>query len=386
MEVFTSIFRALDSLFMAITIGIASLLVSFNIDFPLITQYAPAPLPPSMTEPLNATTISSTATTTIPKKTTPSSPPTTTSIPVASPVASVPASTPKVAVDYEAVNAAARAALVNILCLAGSESPVGSVSGSGVFIDSRGIILTNAHIAQYYLLKDYPKPDSIECSIRLGSPASAKYRAELLYLPPAWITENADQLKAQSPKGTGEHDYAFLRITGTTDPQGTLPASFPRIPIATTDPEIGEEVLLAAYAAGFLDGTSILRDLHIASAFTVVQKLFTFNEQSNIDAVSIGGTIVSQGGSSGGAVVRGRDGALLGLIATATAGSTTGDRDLRAIMTMHVARSLAEQGMGGLVALLNKDAAAQAADFKANVAPGELEKLLQILTSPTSGN
>ena len=35
------------------------------------------------------------------------------------------------------------------------EETIKAISGSGVIIDSRGVILTNAHLAEYFLLKDY---------------------------------------------------------------------------------------------------------------------------------------------------------------------------------------------------------------------------------------
>lgn len=379
MEVFSTLFRIIDSLFMAVTIGLGTLLLALNITFPPLTSHIPANPPPAITEPITSTTVSleTDAPTEIEVVEEEES---LTQLPVATAPAATtppPASTLPT-VDYETLNINARAALVNILCI--SKSGVGSISGSGTIIDPRGIILTNAHIGQFFLLKDYLSPNNVECTIRTGSPAVPKYHAELIYLPPAWVDANADQLKAEKAMGTGEHDYAFLRITSTTAPGGTLPASFPSLSTAPSDPTIGEEVLLAAYPAGFLEGTSIERDLYITSAFTVVQKLFTFDEQGFIDVVSIGGTVVSQGGSSGGTVVRSRDGTLLGIITTATAGATTGDRDLRAIVVTHINRSMAEQGAGSIFELLAKDPATTAANFAADIAPHERQKLIEALS------
>ena len=31
------------------------------------------------------------------------------------------------------------------------------ISGSGVIVDSRGVVLTNAHVGQFFLLHDYPR-------------------------------------------------------------------------------------------------------------------------------------------------------------------------------------------------------------------------------------
>jgi len=379
MEVLMTVFRAIDLFFMTVTIALGSLLLSFNIDFPPLTAYVPKEAPSAITAPITSTTVSINATTTKPV----SKPATVKATPASLPLAPAPAPTTQttkpVAIDFEKINADTRAALVNILCIARSGSGVGSVSGSGAIIDSRGIILTNAHIAQFFLLKDYPTEDSVECTIRTGSPAEPRYHAELLYLPPAWVDANAAQLKAEKPLGTGEHDYAFLRITSTTNPNNSLPASFPSISITTEDPNIGEDVLLAAYPAGFLDGATIERDLYITSAFTVVQKLFTFDQNGFIDVISIGGTIVSQGGSSGGAVVRGKDGKIISLISTATAGATTSDRDLRAIMLSHINRSLTQQGKGSIENLLSTNPTEEALNFATNIAPNERQKLISVL-------
>src|SRR3990167_446782 len=55
-----------------------------------------------------------------------------------------------------------RSALVNIICYAPSGSRLRSISGSGIIVDQKGIILTNAHIAQHFLLADRGVP----CMIR----------------------------------------------------------------------------------------------------------------------------------------------------------------------------------------------------------------------------
>src|SRR5262249_40009122 len=68
--------------------------------------------------------------------------------------------------SFPEVNAAPRSALVNILCMpqSGALQPI---SGSGVFIDPRGVILTNAHVAQYVLLSESAQIN-LNCMIRTG--------------------------------------------------------------------------------------------------------------------------------------------------------------------------------------------------------------------------
>ena len=131
------------------------------------------------------------------------------------------------AANPDRVNADTRAALVNILCLTGGGGYFKPISGSGVFIDSRGIILTNAHIGQFFLLRDFPVKDNVTCTIRTGSPAQNTYTARLLYLPPVWIDANAKQITSQEAMGTGENDFALLLVTGSTDPntQTTCPGA-----------------------------------------------------------------------------------------------------------------------------------------------------------------
>ncbi|HEY0221031.1 MAG TPA: trypsin-like peptidase domain-containing protein, partial [Candidatus Paceibacterota bacterium] len=153
--------------------------------------------------------------------------------------------------DFEKVNTFARKAIVNILCSTkgGELSPI---SGTGVVISSKGVVLTNAHIAQYFLLKDFKQKDYVGCVIRTGSPAYPEYKVELMYISPTWIGQNRKLLKEEAPKGTGENDFAFLRITGKID-GSKLPESFSYvIPNIRESIDLDEPVLLVSYPAGFL--------------------------------------------------------------------------------------------------------------------------------------
>lgn len=282
------------------------------------------------------------------------------------------------AIDSEVLNNQTRTALVNILCISKGGGSIHSISGSGVFVDNRGVVLTNAHIGQYFLLKDYPTQGNVDCTIRTGSPAQNQYRATLIYLPPSWITANGSQILSESAMGTGEDDYAFLLVTSSTGPT-PLPTSFPYLPMTIAEPDVGTGMFLAAYPAGFLGGIDIEKNLYASSAYAVVTKLFTFGENLNIDLVSIGGTVVSQGGSSGGAMVRQSDGELSGLIANATVGETTADRDLRAITLAHINRSLTNHDQGGITTLLSQDLIKATNTFASSIAPGELEVLKKII-------
>ncbi len=280
--------------------------------------------------------------------------------------------------DVTTLNNEARASLVNIFCTTGGGGYLNPISGSGVIIDSRGVILTNAHVAQYFLLRDYPTPGNVNCVIRNGSPAQAMYNAEILYLPPAWINANSSQIVSQQPMGTGQNDYAFLLITTPVSSDVTLPSTFPYLPLSSTVPNPGTQVLLAAYPAGFIQGITVVMDLYATSALAAVQQLFSFTG-TTADVFSLGGSVVAQAGSSGGAVLQGSNGDLVGIIVTDTASSTTAGRDLNALSISYINRDLEASGFGGIAGLLSGDVGATASIFDANVAPDLEQKLVQVI-------
>ncbi|MBL7045463.1 MAG: trypsin-like peptidase domain-containing protein [Parcubacteria group bacterium] len=284
--------------------------------------------------------------------------------------------TPKVETkSLNKINSEVAEATVNILCSSNGTGVLQSTTGSGVIIDPKGVIITNAHIAQYLLLKDYPSPRSIECTGRTGSPARAKYTLELLYISKEWVKEHAGDIRTAEPKGTGEHDFALLRVTGRTDPNASLPSSFPYVEASTDEIDfvVGEEMLVRSYPAGLLGGISIQKDLYAVATIVNIMKLYTFSS-TNIDLISIGGSIAAQGGSSGGAVID-TDGKLRGIIVTSSREETTGERDLRAITLAHVERDLEEYENTTLGGLLSGDISAKAENFGLNKAP-QLTKLL----------
>ncbi len=377
MDLLTNLIGAIENLGQAIIVGAALVFSILSSQFvpsvpPTInTPVAEIQNPAPATFPTASTTSKATATST--KATAPKP---TTVIQVVTPAKQ----TVTVQVQVPAqpnidVNAMARASLVNILCTTQAGGYLNPISGSGIIIDSRGIILTNAHVAQFFLLRDYGVKNNVQCVVRVGSPAAPRYTAELMYLPTAWINANAYKILGNDNKGTGENDFAFLRITGTTDPNGQLPASFSNVPMEAGVVDTGYQMLLASYPAGFIDGLTIEKNLYASSAFSSVGQLYSFDESDHVDVFSIGGTIVSQAGSSGGAVIDAHSGKLDGIIATASASSTTSGRDLNAISTNYINRVLIANGEGGVVGLLSQNAASKAASFNKNVAPGLIVQL-----------
>ena len=303
----------------------------------------------------------------------PTPPKTAEPLPVAPPAPVAQSFVPK---DLELVNKEIQAALVNILCISSASSPVGSISGSGIIIDPSGTILTNAHIAQYLLLKDYPSKDSIVCTIRTGSPAKAAYTTDLAYVSPLWVTENKDALSKANPTGTGKDDFALLTITGATE-FSTMPDTFPYLPVTFDEADVGTTVISAGYPASFLSSDAIRRNLVQISAAGTIKDIFTFL-QTTVDVLSLGGVPLAQQGASGGAVVR-SDGSLIGLVVTSSLEEDTQERDLRAISTGHIARSFAGQHQSSFAAYAFGDINPEYINFTANIAPQLRDILLTAL-------
>lgn len=271
-------------------------------------------------------------------------------------------------------NEEARAALVNILCIP-TENALRPITASGVIIDPRGIILTNAHVAQYVLLAGSGRVD-LSCTIRTGSPAQSRFEAEVLYLPSVWIEKHAGDIIADHPRGTGEHDYALLRIVRGVD-GFPFPTQFPFLPFDSREGIgfVDDEVLAASYPAEFLGGLSAQFNLYAVSTVTVIEELFTF-DRGSIDMFSIGGVIGAQSGSSGGPVVNAW-GRLIGIITTTSEAKTTGERDLRAIAVSYVSKDMAAQSGASLSEALQGDLGVRAFDFNSIIAPGLVQLLVE---------
>ena len=258
--------------------------------------------------------------------------------------------------SLDASASALRSALVNIICYAPAGSRLRSISGSGVIVDAKGIILTNAHIAQHFLLADR----NVSCTIRAGSPAIDKYKASLIYIPSEWVNANADILTEANPSGTGEYDFAFLAVSKSTT-RDELTSSFPSIPLATSPSNTGTPVVIASYGAQFLESSQIQSSLFPTVVFGSVKNVFTF-ASTTIDVLALGGSVAAQEGSSGGGVADGK-GELVGTITTSTTKGTTDTRKLDAITASYIRAAYASETGNALDLLLAKPTVTSIADF-----------------------
>jgi S1-C subfamily serine protease len=222
--------------------------------------------------------------------------------------------------------------LVNIVCLSADPS-IPSITGTGVMIDPRGIILTAAHVAQLFALQDYLGPTKVECLIRTGSPARRAYTAEPIYISKSWVMNNPSTLASTSPIGTGQYDVALLGVTGTAT-STPVPTVFPYTPLAASAPTAGEPIAVGSYGAQYLTDTQLNYSLYPILVFGSINTLFTYATGS-ADLFSIYGTPASQEGSSGGGIVN----SLGQLIGTITTSSVSGDfqtRTLNAVTVYHL--------------------------------------------------
>jgi S1-C subfamily serine protease len=260
-------------------------------------------------------------------------------------------------------------AIVNVFCTLTSDDFIRTTTGTGFFIDADGVILTNAHVAQFLLLEKSDQYNEAECVIRAGNPAESTYLAELLYLSPAWIQENATVLNDPTPLGTGERDYALLYVSETTSGE-PLPAKFPALgydidllPVSIKD----SSVQAAGYPANSLLTDGPDTPLIPQQAETTISELYTFGS-NYADVFSIRGSAVGAEGASGGPVVN-SSGEVIGMITTRGDDTVDGAGSLRAITLSHIDRTIAEETGFTLTETLGGNLAYRSEVFTTTLAP-----------------
>ena len=273
----------------------------------------------------------------------------------------------------ELARAKAQSSVVNILCEPKKNGTM-AVSGTGVVIDPRGVILTNAHVAQYVLLSAREEVN-LACTIRSGSPATNSWGVDLLYIPPEWVAEHAEDIVKTSPTGTGEHDYALLIAKDGVKPLGS--PTFTPIETTITPNIVGTTVILAAYPAEFSGFAATQQFLLSSSILTPVRTVLTFDADT-VDVLSFGAVALAQGGSSGGAVVN-ENGRLIAIISTTSNREFIAERDLRGVTVSYINRALSESYGTSLTGLLSGDVVTQGEYFRNNLAPALSQTIVDYL-------
>lgn len=270
------------------------------------------------------------------------------------------------------------ASLVNILCQYKTEDYIRTTTGTGFFIEETGVILTNAHVAQFLLLKEVDQTIThTECIIRSGNPAEPRYMADLLYISPTWILENAKLISSEEPRGTGEYDYALLYITKAIG-DTALPDAFPALPLHSnllSHDMDGKSVIAGGYPALKLQRDGARAKLYPAVDTTTIEELYTFGS-NYADIFSVGESKVGEHGASGGPITDPEKG-VIGLIVTKGDEATDGEQSLRALTLSYIDRSITEETGYSLAQNARGNLALRSDVFKGALAPF-LAHLLEI--------
>jgi hypothetical protein len=271
----------------------------------------------------------------------------------------------------QSLHDAVSGALVNIFCQYKTDKYIRTTTGTGFFINQKGVIITNAHVAQFLLLEKTKRTiDEVECVIRSGNPAVSKYKAELLYISPKWVFENAQVIAEEAPTGTGERDYALLYVSESVD-STELPEKFPAIPVSTvllSRGVVGAPVIAAGYPAeALIRGGADIKLLPVIASPTI-GSLYTFG--SNFaDIFSITESPVGEQGASGGPVASESERVAIGLIVTKGDIQTEGVHSLRALTLSYIDRTILEETGFSLSQNMQGTLAERGAIFKKAMAP-----------------
>lgn len=252
-------------------------------------------------------------------------------------------------------------AIVNIYCSQTIGRQIRKTTGSGIMIDPKGVILTNAHVAEYFLLAQ--NGNNTSCYIRTDSPAVNTYRAKLVFLPEIWAKRNAGNFSLQTLTGTGEYDYALLTITERMrNDAPNVPFTYLNIDDGSI--QNGEDIFVAGYPAGFSDVRVLDNSLYALVKPTEVRSTAGFIG-NNSDVIYTGGTSVAEHGSSGGAVTDTK-GNLIALIAATNIDSKTGSKNVQAISLSYIKRSIKDTAGKSFESLVS-NAKTESTNFEKNI-------------------
>ncbi len=260
-------------------------------------------------------------------------------------------------------------ALVNIFCTYRAPKYARTTTGTGFIIDPRGVILTNAHVAQFLLLEEVEGVGTTTCEIKTGDPAVSRYKARLLYISPRWVEKQAFQIGEMEPKGTGERDYAILYIYADIEDQAVTKA-LPHLALSTdalSKSQEGEAVLIAGYPAENLSRADVEYALAPKSATSTILELYTYGTDM-ADVIVVDKNPIGLKGSSGGPVLDTKGNAI-GLIVTQGNPDTEGIGSLRALTLSYINRTIEEDTGFTLKENLTGNLNFRAELFKNNLLP-----------------
>lgn len=261
-------------------------------------------------------------------------------------------------------------AAVKIRCVQTTNTYKRTASGTGFLINSHGVIMTNAHVAQFLLLKDSAAVGETECEATVGTNDEDSFSLGLLYISPSWLLKHASLIASTTPKGTGENDFALVYITkklGGTDVDNIFPFLPPATsPLSKTNKD--KVVTIVGYPRQPNKTAPQL------IATTTITGIYTFGS-GYADIISLDSSPLGHQGASGGPVID-ELGRAIGIITTKDAGTTV----LNAITMAHVDRGLKSEIGFDLASYLQGNLNYKAELFNKTVSPILQEILAGYLT------
>lgn len=203
-------------------------------------------------------------------------------------------------------------AIIQIYC----RGPESIFAASGIIVNSRGLVLTNAHVAEVI-----SKTGTENCHARHGNPAEP-------FANLAVVLKGDTVLKIPGTE-VPQHDYAFLRLV---EPR----ANFAAAPVSIVNADRNEALFSLGYPSEFLEGISTESNSNLVFSILPVDEYGDIDgRRETAEAYVFRGGLVLQQGSSGTALFT-KSGYVVGLIFATTKANTTQDRTGVALMTSYI--------------------------------------------------
>ncbi|MDP3800327.1 MAG: trypsin-like peptidase domain-containing protein [bacterium] len=221
--------------------------------------------------------------------------------------------------------------VVNFFC----EYANGVETASGVLISPNGYILTNAHVAEAFVNKNY------ECKIRQGSPAKNIAYAKIVMFPTAYTTNNKNNWEGHA------NDVSIWKITRSASGE-PITSTFPYYSIDTNYlPKKDQPLATFSYPGELLGYEVLLKNLNMLFGETIVSEF-------NADFIVSGMSLSSQSGSSGGILADVYTNKFAGLIFGVTTTTNINERKLFSLSPYAIDRVVKNETGQSLADFLNR--------------------------------